>query len=79
MPVTRDRQPPGADCHRAGPSFAGQPSHRVERAAKRPLAGGAPGFRAVGKKNNIRGRTTGRTAGSESPARQPFPEVIRYE
>jgi len=24
----------------------------VERAAKRPLGGGAPGFRAVGRKNN---------------------------
>jgi len=28
---------------------------------------------------SITDRTTGRTAGSEPPARQPFPEVIRHE
>jgi hypothetical protein len=27
----------------------------------------------------ITGQTTGRTAGSEPPARHPFPEVIRHE
>jgi len=66
-------RPPGPGRHRAGWSFTGEPSHRVERAAKRPLGGGAPGFRAVGKKKNHDSLVTGmRLSLSHQPAFRRF-------
>jgi hypothetical protein len=49
------------------------------RATPRAVPARLPEARPRTGPPGITDRTTGRTAGSEPPARHPFPEVIRHE
>ena len=54
---------------------AGAGNRPIPRTVPAPLPENQPQMNPPG----ITDRTAGRTAGSEPPARQPFPEVIRHE